>query len=144
VAQFITPEDALDFFKNLLDDNKGELGLGYVAYGDEDMSPMYPAVKVTAGPFGREVHGTHKFLNHFVVNIWVYHAKMVSGHAARSKEDLELATSIRQLIHSDLTCSGGVIFGHVAFEEPTLINRSKGAMVVGTQMSWNGQQVETF
>lgn len=142
--QFTRPEHALDFYKGMLDDHQGELGLGYVAYGDEDMLPRYPAVKVTAGPKLKEIHGTHKWMNYFTVNFWVYHAKMSTSHAARSKEDLELATAIVTLVHSDLTSSGGVIFGFIEREEPTLISRGKGAMVVGTQMLWAGRQVETF
>lgn len=140
---FTKPEDALDYYKQLLDKH-GELGLRYVAYGDEDMLPGYPAAKVAAGPLQKELHGTHKWLNTFQIDIWVYHAKLSVGHATRSKEDLELASAIRGVVHSDMTCSGGVIQGWIVLEQPALITRSKGTAVVGTRMTWSGRQVETF
>jgi hypothetical protein len=141
---FTAPEHALNYIHDLLEDKAGELGLGFVAYGDEKMLPTYPAVRCVAGPMTKDLHATSQWMNILTVELWIYHANLTQSHAARSKKDLELATAIRELLHSRRTCEGGVIFGYITVEQPALLTRAKGASVVGTRLTWTGNQVQLF
>lgn len=144
MSYFEAPEEVLNFIADLLDTKRGELGLKYVAYGDEDKIPRYPAVKVAAGPLSRDFHATHTFQNTFSVELLVYHGNLNATHAQRSKNDLELASAIRELLHSNMTLSGGVIQGWIVSEGPATIARRQGPSIVGTRMVWQGIAQQSF
>lgn len=141
---FSAPEEVLDYIYDILNVQGGELGLLYVAYGDEDKVPKMPAAQVATGVLAREFHATHTFLNTFNIDILVYHGNLKATHAQRSKEDLELCSSIRALLHSDMTLGGNVIQGWVIQESPATIARPKAPAVVGTRMTWQGIAEERF
>ena len=141
---FTAPEQLLDYFTDVMSSNRGELGLNYVAYGDEDKLPRFPAVKVASGDLRRELHATRQFENTFEVEFTVFHGNLNATHAQRSKQDLELASRIRTLFHSDMTLKGGVIQGWFVREGPGVFMRPKAPAVVTTRMVWRGITVEPF
>jgi hypothetical protein len=144
MAYFKTPEEVLDYVHDLLDDESGDLGLEYVAYGEEDKIPRMPAVKVASGPLVKDLHATRQYINTFVIEMFVYHANLRATHAQRTKDDLELCTRIRELLHSHPTFDGGVIQGWVISEVPMLTTRQKAPAVVTTNMTWQGNALESF
>jgi hypothetical protein len=139
---YVAPEEVLDHVYNLMVTNKTPLGLGFVGYADEELLPEYPAVVVSAEPLARDIHATHQFLVRFNLSLWVYHAKLTDSHKVRSKSDLLLVTAIRNVVHSDFTLGGNIVFGHVDSENPGILvgpRGRRGDAVVGTRMTWTGQ-----
>lgn len=141
---FTAPEEVLDYIHDLLEVEGGELGLRYVAYGEEDKIPRMPAARVVAGLLERSLHATRQFENMFSVDVFVYHGNLNATHAQRSKEDLELCSRIRNVIHAKPTLGGGVIQGWITAEAPLLTTRGKAPAVVTTQMTWRGIAIESF
>jgi hypothetical protein len=141
---FVDIVEAMDYIKDMFDVNAGTLGLNYVGYGDERVITKYPAVVVDSGPTEREIHGTHKFKNTFHIVFWVYHAGMNLTYQRRTQEDLLLVREITNLLHSDLTLGGNIVFGYIDSSIPGLFQRPKGSAVVGTRMTWEGYVLESF
>jgi hypothetical protein len=141
---FVSPEEVIEYIHDKLSNEAPEFGIKFVGKYEEELLPEYPAIRVTPGPLGRDIHGTHTFNNEFLVDVWVYHARMSASHGTRSKEDLELCTQVRQLMHKDMTLGGNVVYGFFLAENPGIVNRPKGAAVVGTRMVWSGLGQERF
>ena len=141
---YSTPEQVLDYLYNLLVANKVALGLGFVGYAEEKLITKYPAVQVSAEPLIRELHATHQFRVNFNMSLWVYHAKLTDSHKVRTKNDLLTVTAIRNLLHSNLTLGGNIIFGFVDSENPGVLASPKNDPVVGTRMTWTGNSVVPF
>lgn len=139
---FTNPQEVMDYIKALLENSSIEFK--YIGYGDERLLPNYPAVVVDSGPFTRELHGTHTFLLHFIVTLWVYHANLSATHQVRTQEELELVKQITALLHEDMKFGGNIVFGHVASEAPGIFQRPKGDRAVGTRMTWLGTTQERF
>lgn len=136
---FTEPEEALDYIYNLLVENQGPLGLGYVGYADEKLLPKYPAVVVSFNtPVDRVLGPTGTFNLTWVVQIIVYHARLTASHKTRTREDMQLAAAIRNLLHTDYQAGGGVIFGFVVSERPGLLADDKGQANVSTMLIWTG------
>jgi|SRR3989304_7313350 len=145
MAHYTEIEEVLDFVHNVLDTNKVALGLGYVAYGTEELLPQYPAAVVTPGPQQTSLHATRQFRNDFVLEIWVLHAKLSISRRERTKEDLELVTAIKNKLHEDKTLSGNVVFGQVTARTPSVIYVREGSdPVVTTRMAWQGFGLEVW
>jgi hypothetical protein len=136
--------EPMDYIKDLLDTEAGELGVRFVGYGDERLVPNYPAVLVTGSNLNRVVHGTLKFLLTFDVTIWVYHAKMSITRQARTKEDMLLVKGVRDLLHSKYTMDENLVFSNVVNETAGVINRAKSDIVIGTKVDWTGTSLVYF
>lgn len=138
----------LDYLHDRIDSNKTALGLRYIAYGDEQLLPQYPAAVVTAErPMSRELHATRQFKVVFNCDIYVLHARLSASHKVRTKEDIELAQGVRKFLHTDYTLGSNIIFGFVQIETPGIITRvvgQKSAMVVSTRLAWTGTSVARF
>lgn len=143
MAYFSDPQEVLDFLHDLLEDHKGSLGLAFVGYGDEELLPGYPAAVLTAGEEQRFQSNTQIFGKRYFVDIWVYHALLSQSHKVRTREDMALATAIKNKIHEDYTLGGGIIFGYVSSSLPGVAVRAKSA-VVGTRLTWEGEGREMF
>lgn len=141
---YTTPEEVLDGVYNLLVTNQVALGLGFIGYAEERLLPKYPAVQVSAEPLIRQLHATHQFLVTFNLSLWVYHAKLTDSHKVRTKNDLLTVTAIRNLLHSNFTLGGNIIFGYVDSENPGVLASQKNDPVVGTRMTWTGDNRVPF
>jgi hypothetical protein len=137
-----------DYLYHLIDDNKANLGLKYVAQLDEQLLPEYPAVLVSIeSPLEREQHATSMFRVVFNVDIWLFHAELTVGKAIRSRQDVELATNVRKLIHTKRTLDDHIVFGFVDGEYPgrTLrMTERKSTTVVTTRLTWTGENRVLF
>lgn len=125
-----------------LDDHKAALGLEYIAENDEDLLPAYPAVLVQADRTERAYHTTNMFMVRFYLDLWVFHAELTVSTATRSRKDIQLATDIRKLIHSDRTLGGHIIDGFIDGEFPGISARVANNVTTGiitTRLTWNGQ-----
>jgi len=74
----------------------------------------------------------------------VYHARLTDSHKVRTKNDLLLVTAIRTLLHSDFRLGGNIIFGYVDSENPGVLASPKNDAVVGSRMTWTGENVVPF
>jgi hypothetical protein len=131
-----------DFIVDLLNDNKATLGLRYIAQHDEELIPQYPAVLVQTDRTDTQQHATGQFLKQFYLDLWVFHAELTVGRATRSRMDIELATAIRRLLHSNYTQNGHIIFGFINGENPGITARIIGpslATIVTTRLTWLGE-----
>lgn len=142
---FKEPEEAIDALYNLLNDNRGTLGLGYVGYEDETLLPEYPAVVVSyTAPVDREIHATHQFRISWSITLVVYHARLTASHRIRTKEDMQLAAAVREKLHEDYTMGGGVIFGYVISERPGVQTDNRGQANVATVLTWEAESRAIF
>lgn len=144
---YYDPLQPFDYLVKLLDDNKAALGLRYIAQNDERLRPEYPAVLVSMEQTQRVLHATGIFLLMFFIDVWVFHAELTIGKAKRSREDIELATGIRKLIHDDRTMAGHIVHGFVDGEFPGITARVIGANVntiVTTRITWQGTNRAPF
>ncbi len=142
---FTEPEQALDYFYNLLNTNKTTLGIRYVGYADENILPQYPAVVVSYNtPIDRRIHATRQFQLEWALQFMVYHARLTASHKTRTKEDMQLAKAVRDLLHTDHTLGGSVIFGFVQSERPGILAGSKGQATVATTLIWAGESRATY
>jgi hypothetical protein len=131
-----------DFIVDLLNDNKATLGLRYIAQHDEELIPQYPCVLVQTDRTDTSQHATGQFAKIFNIDLWVFHAELTVGRATRSRMDIELATAVRRLLHSNYTLNGHIIFGFVNGENPGLTARIIGpgvTTIVTTRLTWMGE-----
>jgi hypothetical protein len=132
-----TPEELLDIMKEKLDDNKSLVGLRFVGYGDEaQLIGGFPAAVVSSGPLQRDIATTHQFGILLNAVVWVFHALLSQKHETRTRNDLIMATKIRELFHEDLTLGGKIIAGFFDSETPGQINRTVGDAVIATRMAY--------
>lgn len=144
---FYDPLQPFDHLVKLLDDNKASLGVRYIAQNDERLRPAYPAVLVSSEGTGRVLHATGIYLLTFSIDIWIFHAKLTIGKAKRSREDIEMATALRKLIHTDTTMQGHIIHGFVDGEFPGVTTAVIGKNVdtiVTTRLTWQGTNRAPF
>lgn len=131
-----------DFLFDLFNDNKATLGLRYIAQHEEDLIPQYPAILIQTDRTVTTQHATGLFRKVFHLDFWIFHADMSIGQAARSRKDIELATAVRKLVHSQYTLDGHIIFGFIDGEFPGITNRLVSgavATVVTTRLTWMGE-----
>lgn len=131
-----------DYLLDLLDDHKAELGIKYIAQNDEQLLPEYPALLLSAENTLRELHATRQHRVVWFIDLWVFHAELTQRKAVRSRQDIEMATSIRKLIHSKRDMDGHIVHGFVASEEPGISARAVGrrvSTVVTTRLTWSGE-----
>lgn len=138
------PEELVEYFADLVIEST--LPFAYVAKYDENLIPEYPCVQIQPGTLDKELHGTHTYIIALRATFYVMHAKMTVDHRTRSLEDLLLATDLVKLLEQSLTLGGRVIHGWVDTEVPAAFppRSSKGDMVVGTRLTWNGLQEVRF
>jgi len=142
---FYDIRQVLDYLHEKIEDNKAQLGIRYVSYGDDDLLPEYPAVVLSAErPLHREEHATRQFRVTFGCDLWVFHANMAVSRQVRTKEDIELATGVRKLLHADKTLGGHIIFGFVETENPVRLRRADQPMAIATQLVWTGTNVVPY
>lgn len=151
---FSDPLEVLDYVHDYIEERAESVGLAFVGYGEERLIPEYPAILIAAGPVTREIHGTHTFEITFMLEMWVYHAKLSESHRIRTRDDLKLVTEIRNIMHANLRLYADIdtppatdpqiVFGHVSAEDPAFINRGKGEGVVGSRIEWTGTSQSRF
>lgn len=134
----------LDYLHNRIDNNKTELGLKYITYGDEQLLPEYPALVLTAErPTNTELHATRQYRRVFYADLWVFHARLSTSRRVRTREDIELARRLEVFLNADRTCDGHVIQCWVESMQPIVIGTSvssqKANAVIGTRLMWQGQ-----
>lgn len=135
---FKRSEEVLSYLTDLLELNKEELGLKFIGYGSERLIPGYPAVIVTAANLNRQIHATQYFKATFEMNLWVHHADLTVGHAVRTEKDLELVTSIVNLLHSNFSADDKLIFSFVHTEDPGVTTKGNSAIIT-TRLGWSGE-----
>ncbi|KKW09704.1 MAG: hypothetical protein UY48_C0055G0007 [Candidatus Gottesmanbacteria bacterium GW2011_GWB1_49_7] len=145
MAHYTDIEQVLDYVHDMLYDARVALGLGYVAYGTEELLPQYPAAVVTPGPQQRSIHATRQFRNDFALEIWCLHANLSVSRRERTKEDLELVTAIKNELHGDKTLGQNIVFGHVLTQTPGVVYvKENSNPVVVTRILWQGFGLEKF
>lgn len=84
-----------------LNDNAANLGLGGVAYGDQDRIPVNPYVCVEPDNKNADLNGSpRRTMNTFVIYILVYYSAVGSPQDNRAEADI-LADAIEDLFNSD-------------------------------------------
>lgn len=95
--------------EKLLGDNKEDLGIYDIFYGDQDRIPHTPTVCVEPGDKRRELNGAPRRTSVIITTyLLVYHNPVKSVAQIREEDDL-LAESVESLIHQDaqMKDSGG-------------------------------------
>jgi hypothetical protein len=156
---YTRPEQILVRLKELFEMASGLLGLRYIATQEEGLIPEYPAIQIASEPLIREIHGTYTFENTFVFVLWVYHANLEAGHARRTIEDMQLASSIVEFLHrpdvrvlrDEARATGPfavgddrLIHSYVSLETPGMVLPENGPGVIATRLLWIGMGQERF
>jgi len=140
MAYFDDPVQLVDYVYDKVDQNKGPLGIAYLGYGEELLIPEFPAALFLPGAVAREWHGTHTWNITLLIEIWVYHARLSDSHRVRTRDDMQLVASVRDLLHSDIRlrdvsgepqCAGS----WVNAEDPAFINR-RSDVVIGSRLEF--------
>ncbi len=141
---YYTTEDVMQAIADKLTANMVALGLKAIYYGDNNNIAAFPGAMVAGAPLNRELHATRQFKLTFTVFIYVIDAKLSQTKSARIKVDMQEATAIANLIHQDLTLGGNLIFGWISQEEPGVLATGLGRAVVGTRLTYTGEQLKGF
>lgn len=131
---------------DLLNEQKDVLGIKRVYYGDQDKIEAYPSVGVESFPKARSLAaqgaGLHKFQIDLSCGIYIYHGMLQASYTTKKETD-EFAELVEDMIHSDFTLGGLVIFGFVTRVEPGVALKSD-VMVKTTRLTWEGQSRQVF
>ena len=145
MAYFTAIEEVLDYMKNTVLVPTGTLAeLKHVGYADDEIFFAYPALVIAGEPVNTEIHGTHQFKNYFRVSLFIYHAQMKEDRTTRTRNDLLLATKVKNRFSTNRTLGTGVVFGFVDSVVPGTIRRPGNIFAVGTRMTWKGEALEAF
>jgi hypothetical protein len=137
---FYDPIQIAEYIEQKIDGNKATLGLTYVGFGEENFLPEFPAAIVSPeGGLQRRISGLQKFDVDFEIRVWVLHANLNKGMRDRTREEIDMSTRVRKLLHSDMTLGGHIIHGYVTNEQPGRLHRS-GAQtsLLSTLLVWEG------
>ena len=138
----------LDYLHDRIDNNKAELGLKHVTYGDEQLLPQYPALVLTAErPTVTSLHATRQYRRAFFADLWVFHANLNRGRRIRTREDMELARQLEVFLNLDRSCDGHLIHCWVESMQPIVIGKissTKGNAVIATRLLWTGENRVPF
>lgn len=112
------------YLYNLLNDNKDELGLELVFYGDQTKLGATPAVCVDPNLKTREISGaprrTAVELSAFII---VYHSKVQDNQTTRVETD-KYSETVESFIHQNAQMGGLVIHSLVSRMESGYLTRS--------------------
>jgi len=138
--------EALDYIYNLLTAQKVALGLKSVWYADDEWAAPYPAAVLAPGGLLRVPYSTKTFQVALTITIFIMHANLSVDHRTRTRADLQTATDVSNLLHSDKSLGGNIISGtgFIASETPGVTNRPKGQNVISTSLVWNGESRQQF
>lgn len=130
-----------DYIVQKLKDHQPALGLAYVAENDEDLMFEFPAVLVQAGNTDRNIHTTGQYRVVHNLDLWVFHSMLTVDVQTRSRQDIELTTAVRKLLHADATLGGHIIHGFVNGEQFVVTGRVLDELqrgIITTRLSWAG------
>lgn len=131
---FTESREVATYLYELLQEAAGELGIGFVGYG-EKLRPQYPAVVVMPGAKSKQLHATHTFNVLMETTILVYHAVLSNSTVTRTKDDLELVERIENLIEQgEMNLNGHCIFVYVRDTLAGTVARPTGEQVIGSRM----------
>jgi hypothetical protein len=123
--------------KRLLDDNRTELGLTAIYYGDQNLIPKVPALCLEPVQKERELTATQmQSTNTFTIAFMVYHSILGSIQDARLKAD-EFAETIEAFLHSNKSLDGMLIHSHCTSVESGYAQRGNTIMVT-SRLTWQG------
>lgn len=123
--------------KAVIEAEKAALGLTDVWYGDQQLVPRMPAVAVDPRRVRTRPSDTgHMARNDFEVDLYVYHSKL-QGPTTNLKECLQLANSIKDLLHDDVMLGGLIVYGHVE-EIATGYSTKSNVIIKSTRIQWVG------
>lgn len=136
--------DVIDYLHTKFTAEANGLGLGYVAYAEEEMLPKYPALVFSSGGLQRGIHTTNFFLTEITVDLFILHAALAASHRARTREDLLLCRAIVNILHLDTNLDGNIVHGYAIAETPGEIINDRDEAVVSTKITWRGNTREPF
>ena len=139
------PEELIDKVKEFIETLNHEIGFEYITFGDGVLIPKYPACVIVYDGLNRDIHGTHYFLTRLSIQVVVMHADLTANRQERTREDLQLATKVVQLLHGKgLTLMDSRIHkSFVESEEPALIS-TDNITAIGTSLTVIAEVREAF
>lgn len=126
-----------DFLFNKVVDNKANLGLADVFYGDQDRLPSTPVVCVEPGikrNLLRQAAGGRMLDIVFELTLLSYHSFIQSPQENRRGADA-LAEAVEAVVHSDRQLGGRVIHGYCVDVQSGYVNKS-GSLVRSNKISY--------
>lgn len=128
---------------DLLKQNKEELQLEEVWYGDQRLIPDFPVAIVEAGPKRRDFNGTHRFDVSFTTTILVVYEEFTDLEDVTIQNQTH-SENVEQFLHREaLTLNGQVLLGYVTRSDPGISYRG-GVMRQASRLTWTGVSREEF
>lgn len=130
--------------------NIAAIGYGLKAesiyYGDQELTPDFPAIIVESFTKDRSLTApratTRQFQIDLSTNILILYGKVQSSEI--TKKDAEIiAERVEDVLHSNFTLDGLVVFGFVARVDPGFTRR-QSTMIRATRLIWAGRSKHTF
>ncbi len=132
--------EVCDFLFDKMVDNKANLGLADVFFGDQDRLPTTPVVCIEPGikrNLLRQAAGARMLDVVFELTILVYHSFITSPQENRRGADA-LAEAIEAVVHSDRTLGNRVIHGYCPEIQSGYTTKS-GSLVRANKVSYSAQ-----
>lgn len=119
----------------LFEENKVNLGLADIWYGDQNKLPRMPCAVVESGPKNRELNGVPRRTKVTMdVYVILYHDRVVDGQLNQRNTE-ELAEAAETLLHQNEDLNGLVIDSMVIANEPGYVVRG-GAQVKASRLTF--------
>jgi hypothetical protein len=123
------------YVHDLLEENKVDLGLVDIWYGDQDKIPRQPAACVEAGPKSRDLNGAPRRTSVLMdVYVIIYHEHVTDSEENQKKSE-QLAQRVEDFLHQDAQLNGLVIHSMVTTNEPGYVRRG-GAQVKASRLTF--------
>ena len=123
-----------------LNTNLDAIGLTFVDFGEMPKTLRWPSAMIVPGEVDRrpEASGLQTELT-FTVLIYVLHADLTESRKVRTHTDLQLAESITDFLHSDMTFGGQLAGSWVATEAPRNVPTRRANHVIATELTWTAK-----
>lgn len=124
--------------KDLLEDNKLQLGLEHIEYGDPQLIPKYPSATVSTATKRRDIQNTGHFLVTYEDDIVVQYGKVQSQEVNRQQMENH-TENVETVLHGDYTLGGRLIDSYVVrIDFGVLANRREKQMIHAARLRWAG------
>lgn len=140
MAQALTASlaDVGEALFNYYEENKSQLGLEDVWYGDQSLYPRVPCLAIEPLTVDRVLAGTGiggQTDNRFTVYIYIYHGTLIEVQESRKTCD-RLASDVEEATHKNLQLNGIIVHGYITKYESGQADR--GSLLGVTRLTWEG------
>ena len=126
------------YIEDLINTNKGALGLEGVFFGDQNKIPVFPTACIYPGPKTREIEGApRKTKVLLTIYIMIYVGTLTSTEV-NEFDAMKYAELVETLLHQDEDMNNQIVHGLVANIEPGIAIKD-ASMIRAVRLTFEGQ-----